>query len=375
MSKHIDTLHVQNFRCLKDFKIENLGDVNLLVGKNNSGKSTVLDALRVYTHPFPIIILQAISIELYEIIKEDIGVEFVKNFFSYSEKNKNHFTICHDKGQSLKVISGFIEVEEKKVSDNAYQVSQKFIVNTSEIDITKKNAPAIQILYNEAMNFETNSLSENGKAVIVQKTKNPNYLDWYYVPSQRKSDLQGMTELSSWWDRIIQQHPKKYREYQDEIITILKSLDSSIEDWNFLGWKFDNRFRNIFLTVNNHEQTIPVKSMGDGVATVLNILIALYNCKDGVLLIDEFENGLHFSVQKKLWEVIFKIAKDLNIQVFATTHSLDTVKSFSEVAVENNEMDGALFRIGKSRISGEVMASFYNEDELNDDIKREHEVR
>ena len=48
MAKHLESLQIKNFRMLEDFSVEKLGDVNLIVGKNNSGKSTVLEALRIY---------------------------------------------------------------------------------------------------------------------------------------------------------------------------------------------------------------------------------------------------------------------------------------------------------------------------------------
>jgi len=51
---------------------------------------------------------------------------------------------------------------------------------------------------------------------------------------------------------------------------------------------------------------------------LFHLIFALVNAKDGFLLIDEFENGLHYTVQPKVWELIFKLAKALNVQVFAS---------------------------------------------------------
>ena len=73
---------------------------------------------------------------------------------------------------------------------------------------------------------------------------------------------------------------------------------------------------------------LPLRSMGDGINRILTIILAMVNCENGYLLIDEFENGLHYSVQEKLWEIIFYLAERLNIQVFATTHSNDAIEVF-----------------------------------------------
>ena len=64
------------------------------------------------------------------------------------------------------------------------------------------------------------------------------------------------------------------------------------------------------------------------------IVLSLVNARGGVLLIDEFENGLHYSVQLDAWRMIFNLAQSLNVQVFATTHSWDAVESFQTAAAE-----------------------------------------
>ncbi|EDN65240.1 conserved hypothetical protein [Beggiatoa sp. PS] len=69
------------------------------------------------------------------------------------------------------------------------------------------------------------------------------------------------------------------------------------------------------------------------------------------MLIDEFENGLHYTVQPKVWELIFQLAKELNIQVFATTHSQDCVESFHAVW-ETQENEGTFYRLDNDSNEG-----------------------
>ncbi len=72
----------------------------------------------------------------------------------------------------------------------------------------------------------------------------------------------------------------------------------------------------------------------------LGISLALVNVKDGILLIDEFENGLYYSVQPDLWQSIFRVARRLNVQVFATTHSWDCVEGFQKAASTEKQAEG-----------------------------------
>ena len=96
--------------------------------------------------------------------------------------------------------------------------------------------------------------------------------------------------------------------------------------------------------LKGQEERVPLKSLGDGVTRVFHIMLALVNAKDGVLLIDEFENGLHWTVQESVWRVLFQMANRLNVQVFCTTHSRDCIKAFDAVWQEF-ENEGAFFRL------------------------------
>jgi hypothetical protein len=83
-----------------------------------------------------------------------------------------------------------------------------------------------------------------------------------------------------------------------------------------------------YLKINGDRGRIPLASMGDGLTRLFHIGLAMTNASGGVLLIDEFENGLHWEVQKELWTALFKASRDFGIQVFATTHSTDCIRGF-----------------------------------------------
>jgi AAA15 family ATPase/GTPase len=104
--------------------------------------------------------------------------------------------------------------------------------------------------------------------------------------------------------------------------------------------------------------------MGDGINRILSIALAAVNSENGYLLIDEFENGLHYTVQEKLWRVIFKLAKDLKIQVFATTHSNDCIMGFEEVLNSSDkslDISGKLFRLERKGTKIETVPFEKNE--------------
>ena len=96
------------------------------------------------------------------------------------------------------------------------------------------------------------------------------------------------------------------------------------------------------------------------------------------MLIDEFENGLHYSVQDEIWSTVFDLCSSLNMQTFATTHSWDCIQSFARVAQARNDVEGILFRVGRSvRQSdfGKVISTVFEGEKLADITKDQLEVR
>ena len=91
------------------------------------------------------------------------------------------------------------------------------------------------------------------------------------------------------------------------------------------------------------DRPVPLKSLGDGAVRLFGVALALANSRDGFLLIDEVENGIHYSLQFDFWKMVMKAAHDNNVQVFATTHSWDCVRGFAWAASETEEVEGALW--------------------------------
>jgi len=117
---------------------------------------------------------------------------------------------------------------------------------------------------------------------------------------------------------------------------------------------------------------LPLKNLGQGMLRMLQLVLSLVQAKNGFLLIDEFENGLHYSVQPKVWNMLFILAKKFNIQVFATTHSKDTVESFGKIWKQDQEA-GSFHRLSLRK--GLIQAVAYDCEMLDTAITGDIEVR
>src|SRR5260370_39334360 len=111
--------------------------------------------------------------------------------------------------------------------------------------------------------------------------------------------------------------------------------------------------------ISDIDEPLPLRSLGDGMQRMLGIALAIANAKDGMLVVDEIENGIHYSVQSELWQLIFQLAHRLNVQVFATTHSWDCIEGFQKPAQEKKQEAGMLIRLSLRK--DKMVARLFNE--------------
>ena len=131
--------------------------------------------------------------------------------------------------------------------------------------------------------------------------------------------------------------------------------------------------RAVFVKLHGHPRPVPLKSFGDGAVRLFGAALELTHSRDGLLLIDEAENGLHHTVQADFWRLVLQAAHDGDVQVLATTHSWDCIVGFARAATECEHTDGVLVRLERSE--EECRAVVYSEDELKIAADRRIEVR
>jgi hypothetical protein len=178
-------------------------------------------------------------------------------------------------------------------------------------------------------------------------------------------------QLASLWDIT------SLTKLESEVINALRLIDHRVRGIAFVECFGEDMIndphpRIPLVKLDGIDDPFPLKSMGDGMTRLLHIIVALVNAKNGLLLIDEFENGLHWSVQSKVWDIIFQLSEKLNVQVFATTHSRDCIAGFDD-AWNNYPELGAFFRL--DRKNDIIKATEYTLETLTDSLEVDVEVR
>lgn len=376
----LDSLFVHNFRLFKKLEIERLSRVNLIVGKNNSGKSCFLEAVRVYLSDASVRVLLELISQRNELWEFDIQEED-QAFFDYEIPLRYLFHGYHlpgvgsegismgvldDKKSYLHIRTQFYQIISSEEGRRIQIVPQPDMTN---IEISLANEIALEV-----------EKDESRRLIPLEDLNKPSRLGFsrnrvLSYPLEIKENIQivptggmGESRVSSLWDNI------SLTDLQDEITTCLKLIDPNIKGLALVGSEqVRSKSRMPIVRLEQSSERLPLKSMGDGMTRLFHLVLALVNAKNGTLLVDEFENGLHWSVLPKVWDTVFRLAEKLNVQVFATTHSRDCIFGFKK-AWEQNESLGSFHRLDEDSENG-ARSIAYSLETLSDALDMDVEVR
>lgn len=411
--------HLKNFRCFKDTKISGFERVNLIGGKNNSGKTALLEALFLYVSPEPqtVLLLKELRNEFLSINKEFPEITWESFFFN---KNKENI---------IELIANNIETnpEEKLSIEFPRIVTLK--TNDSEDKLTHSKSLSFQLdemekLINKKQiinsNYNTSILSKSiishlyieSNINIKKNSSNHNDGKLGYKKSYRltingseieiTNEDRGNVERQGFYRKILQGRnieklcdifEKKtifcsssfsnlsnrdlaqnfdiatLNNQSEEVLNVVQKLDSTIVEIRTLTIGEPN----IYLR-RKDENFLPISLFGDCFNRVLDIILKLISNKNSVCLIDEIENGIHYQNQREFWRSLFKLAIELDTQIFATTHSLEMMQAFADVGLEFKSQEGAYFELARNEKNNEIVGIKRDLELLQYSLKHEEGV-
>lgn len=362
----LNSLLINNYKNIKHLSIPQLKRINLIWGKNNVGKSTLLEALSIYASNGHVS-------QLYEILKmrgEDLNVFGYRDSITTEEELNAFLPLVSDYKKSILETEGVQvgESEENVVTIKLVRVS-RVRTNLSESGKTSTirivapvDAPQEENIVSQSLGIQMNNHSKQLDYVInlnghgfkgfslLDSVGMPINVPFNYISSNGN---QG-TSIDKLWASV------SMSENEDYVIKALQIIEPRIKRFNILTSDSTGSEQGFipFVLLEGENSRVRLSSMGDGINRILTIILSLINCKGGIFLLDEFENGLHYSVQSKLWDIIFELAKNLDVQVFVTTHSNDCIKSFAHSSMSE---DGLAIRLDMG--ANGLKAQLYEEPE------------
>ena len=366
LGKMMNSLLINNYKKIRHLLIPKLGRVNLVWGKNNVGKSTLLEALSIYASSGHVS-------QLYEILKmrgEDLNVFGYRDSITTEEELNAFLPLVSDYKKSTLEMDGVQVGENEKnvviiklvrVSRVRTNLSESGKISTIRV-VAPIDAPQEENVVSQSLGIQMSNHSKQLNYVISldgHGFKDFGLLDSVGMPNvpfkyiSSNNGKQGVS-IDKLWASV------SMSENEDYVIKALQIIEPRIKRFNILTSDSTGSEQGFipFVLLEGENNRVRLSSMGDGINRILTIILSLINCKGGIFLLDEFENGLHYSVQSKLWDIIFELAKNLDVQVFVTTHSNDCIKSFAHSSMSE---DGLAIRLDMG--ANGLKAQLYEEPE------------
>ena len=366
----IHSFSVERFRGLRKCDLQGMRRITLLTGKNNVGKSAVLEALFVHSgnyNPNLVMVLHAMrGLQMFTVdATQGKASPWASIFYQYEDQQPIRFTGLVSEGtkppESVTVSLSPVrnEVELSGLSHDMRM--QTLFGNSFGIAKVLKLELSRGRKGREAHKPSKHYLFFNGKdPVVFPSPPNPDYISRLLTSTRETA-----TNLATQFGRF--QVDNKVHLIVDALRAMeprLEGLELIFEGEPVLHGQLSGPGRRL----------MPLPLMGDGLNRVTTLILSIGSCPGGTILVDDVDTGLHYSVMRPFWESVFRAAEEFDVQVVATTHSAECAESALEAAVALEQKDEfAVIRL--ERQQDRIATITYTADELFDAVDANLEVR
>lgn len=380
----LPSLEIQNFRAFEHLRIERLGRVNLITGKNNVGKSALLEAIYLYAnHGTPYLFRELLDAR--DELQTSPDNTLRANAVRRSPLDPACIRYMFYGRRSITSGIAPIRVGPAGVAEKTLTVALNWL--QSVVEQSGEDEPATR----RFLPVDVHDLSEHpearpflislmGESRLSRITVDNALLDAsrYSVEPQGvvnkyvKTSGLNINQAAALWDDIA------LTPLEDEVVKALRIVEQSILRVSVIGEREDTRGTQArgpvpIIIAEGSPERLPLRSLGEGINRLFGIALSLVSVQNGVLLLDEPDNGLHYTVLLDVWRLIFELAHRLNIQVFATTHSWDSIQAFQEAAVADDNEEALLIRLNNK--NNKLTTTVFGERELAIVTRDQIEVR
>lgn len=359
-----------NFRRLRQLKLEQLRRTNLIAGKNGAGKTTLLEALFIHVGGYNVELATRVDAmrfgpELIFEVRRGASTLWERLFTDLNLSQEITLRGTSDAGSRFVKLRAVTEPDELKKLWNMLQRSP-----------TNEGAQSAQTLSSSQV-FEVLQLrtGEDGPSNGAEPEDYYMVLDSNGLRSQAviHSALPGVF-LPARVGPGMQENVTRFGKLEelgrvDQLLEALRILDGRIRD---VATVVKGTAASLYCDIGLKKK-IPLALLGDGAIRIASLVLAMADATGGVVLVDEVENGIHFSLLKPFWSVVGEAAKLFNVQLFATTHSYECVKAAHDAFSATLDYDFALHRLDIR--NGEVAVVTYDKESLEGAIETGLEVR
>jgi len=308
----LQNLRIESFRGICDLQVDRLNQINLIVGDNNCGKTSVLEAIQLLRPT-------SNSGNIFRIARQR---EYLMGFSGSSMYDNFICMFPHDGGELRIHVSGVfdnkdvsyaIEGEQKNVLMDPKDMDRMTVRELGEMsEPMEVNAFEGSFFYRNGERVHSRDINVNQLSRLSgMLLERPGAYDIVYVSpfEHLRGDVIG---------RII-----KNDEYKEICLRALQLFDPDIVD--MMIFKSDVGNRPVEYLKHRKLGNMPLSTFGDGIKKVLVLSNAIAKAAGGIVLMDEIETAIHKKYYDDIFRFIVKVCKAFDVQAFITTHSLEAI--------------------------------------------------
>ena len=309
------SIRIRGFRGLDDFRMEGLGRVNLLVGANNCGKTSVLECVQLLSSPTERELSSVFSDiafrrgEWHALADGESDPTYALELSSLFARRDMSGEVVVSAGRSGQQSNG-----RSYAGDELAELTL-CVRESQNRDFQQGAKPRPLRARCSAANYSYDvSLTVDGSL-----RKRPRFID---TSSSGAQFLDGNRMTATVVAGLLGENKKVLTENKELATRALRILEPRIESVEADEGQYALEApAGIFVKLRDVQERVPIGSTGEGIWRMLGLALMLARAKDGFLLVDEIGAGLHYAALENMWRLVWEQAAALSVQVFATTHS------------------------------------------------------
>ena len=312
----IQTLRLENYRGFEEYQLRGLRKVNLLVGPNNCGKTSVLEAVQLLvSHGDPRVLVESARRRWEPCAGED------------RRRGQEHPLHHHFHGHRLEPGIGLGVSGSDDYGWVRIHVTEGDPDEPGDLfEIISGSGGPLALVIRTGHDKEGTAFTLTDDGLLEWRSPAMRHLahrrpSWPPIQFVTAESLHPR-EMASAWNRVIQEGR------ESEVVGAMRLLQEDLETIHFLAGEptgSGGGSVGILLGLQPGTRRVPIGSYGDGMRRLLALSLSLVGAAKGFLLIDEIDTGLHWTIMEEMWRLVVESAIESSIQVFATTHSLDCI--------------------------------------------------
>ena len=315
----LKSLSLRGFRGFEAYELAELATVNLLVGKNNCGKTSLLEAVELLVSGGHLSVFSEVARRRGEVAvhRSRYRANASHLFFGHTCKPGLCFKLSSVDGRELSAtILSLDEVGE----DADLWETRRSSERRRELEEDEETEPAFGLGIALGAGEEAVALPMAEDGTILHSSRRPTWRNSLSLSPVRFLGLESFVSerMGDAWDKVLADG------LEDEIAEDMRLLVPQIDSIHFLTGRPGPG--GILVGLQGGGGRMPIGSYGDGLRRLLALRLALVFATDGYLLIDEIDAGLHWTVIEDVWRLLIEVADRCNVQIFAATHSYDCVR-------------------------------------------------